>query len=307
MSLLPIISLADLADDPTRALKQLACACRESGFFYLIDHGLPAALIEAHIRSAHAFFGLPSAVKTAYGHAHQPGFPVTARGYVGERGEILHPAEGPDLKQHFDWGIDRPGQSPFSGPSLLPDDAIAPGFTVSALALQDEVMGRLLPPLRHAIVQALGLPATLLDPYFGKPTLIQRCSYYPAAGGTAGRHTDNGFITVLIQQPLPHPSLSIFTRGQWQPVPCVDGAVVINLGDMLARWSGAQLVSTPHRVQHCQAQARVSLAFFIYPDIDAVITPLDAGPAFSTRAVMLNNFDAIWRRREGAGRALELA
>lgn len=307
MSNLPIISLADLANDPNRAIKQLGNACRDSGFFYLIDHGLSAALIEEHIHSAHAFFRLPSALKAAYGHAHQPGFPATARGYVGERGEILHPAEGADLKQHFDWGIDRAGQSPFSGPSLVPDDAVAPGFTASALALQQAVMGRLLMPLRHAIVQALGLPASLLDAHFGQPTLIQRSSYYPAAGGTAGRHTDNGFMTVLIQQPLPQPSLSIFTQGQWQPVPCVDGAVVINLGDMLARWSGARLVSTPHRVQHCQAQARVSLAFFIYPDIDAVITPLDGAPAFSTQTVMLNNFDAIWRRRQGAGRALELA
>lgn len=307
MSILPVISFAQLVRDPAQGIDRLGRACRESGFFYLVDHGLPAALIEDNFQNAHAFFRLPDRLKAAYGHAHQPGFPATARGYVGERGETLHPAEGPDRKQHFDFGIDRSGNAPFNGPSHLPGNHIAPGFSASALALQHVVMTQLLTPLRHAITQGLDLPATALDAHFEKPTLIQRCCYYPADGGFAGRHTDNGFLTVLIQQPLPQPSLSVFSQGQWRPVPCVDGALVINLGDMLARWSGDRLVSTPHRVQHQQPQPRVSLAFFIYPDIGAVITPLDGGPTFTTQDVMLNNFDAIWRRRAGAGRALELA
>jgi isopenicillin N synthase-like dioxygenase len=306
MSVLPIISLAQLIERQPHALKQLKTACVDDGFFYLTEHGLSPVLIERYLSTAQAFFALPEHVKQQFGHARQIGNPKTARGYVGAHGETLHPAAGPDNKQHLDWGIDRPGGAAFAGPSLLPGNLIAPGLNQCAYALQHEVMTGLFPDLRHAIAIALDIPLHTFEKHFQRPTLIQRASHYPAGTGTAGKHTDNGFLTVLIQQFLPQPSLRIHTRGQWRDVPCLEGAVLINLGDMLQRWTNGQLVSTAHQVLHRQAGTRTSLAFFIYPDIDANITPLDGGPVFTTKEVMLNNFDSIWIRKQGAGRARQL-
>lgn len=303
---LPVISLAQLAACEPQALAQLHDACVHDGFFYLVEHSLSAVLIERYLNAAQAFFALPESVKQRFGHDRQPGYPPTARGYVGAYGETLHPDAGPDNKQHLDWGIDRPGCAPFSGPSVLPDEHVAPGLNASAYALQGEVMEHLFPNLRRAIATALTLPAHAFDAHFRRPTLIQRASYYPARSGTAGKHTDNGFLTVLIQQPLPQPSLRVHTRGQWCDVPCLEGAVLVNLGDLLQRWTHGRLVSTAHQVLHRQPSARVSLAFFIYPDIDAIITPIDDGPSFSTAEVMLDNFDSIWVRKQGAGRARQL-
>lgn len=306
MPVLPVISLAQLAAREPWVLAQLSAGCEQDGFFYLVDHGLPGALIERYMGAAEAFFALPEPVKQRFGHAHQPGYPHTARGYVGAFGETLHPDAGPDNKQHLDWGIDRPGGAPFSGPSLLPGDDLAPGLNACAYALQVEVMQQVFPQLRRAIASALQLPAQAFDAHFRQPTLIQRASYYPAGAGTAGKHTDNGFLTLLIQQPLPQPSLRIYSRGQWLDVPCLEGAVLVNLGDMLQRWTNERLVSTAHQVLHRQPSARVSLAFFIYPDIDAIIAPIGGGPSFSPAEVMLENFDSIWVSKQGAGRARQL-
>lgn len=307
MTALPVLSLRELADDKPEALHALTRACSEDGFFYLVDHQLSRALINDCLEAAQRFFQLPHATKMRYGHARQPGYPPTARGYVRPYGETLHPAHGPDRKQHLDWGLDRPGGGAFCGPGLVPDDATAPGLTAAALSLQASVVEHIFPLLRRAIAHALDLPDGVLEAYFAAPVVIQRASYYPADGGSAGKHTDNGFLTVLIQQPLAQPSLQIFTQDRWRDVPCLDNALVINLGDMLQRWTAGKWVSTPHQVCHRQARHRVSLAFFLYPSLDAVISPLDGGADFNTQAMMLNNFDSIWQRGTGAGRAQELA
>ncbi|MBD8483523.1 isopenicillin N synthase family dioxygenase [Pseudomonas coleopterorum] len=303
---LPVISLAQLIARKPEAVAQLHDACVHDGFFYLVEHDLSAELIKRYLSAAQAFFALPESVKQRFGHHRQLGYPRTARGYVAAYGETLHPDAGPDNKQHLDWGIDRCGGAPFSGPSVLPDKHVAPDLNASAYALQDEVMEHLFPNLRRAIATALALPPHAFDAHFRRPTLIQRASYYPANSGTAGKHTDNGFLTVLIQQPLPQPSLRVHTRGEWRDVPCLEGAVLVNLGDLLQRWTNGRLVSTAHQVLHRQPDARVSLAFFIYPDIDAIISPIGGGPSFSTAEVMLDNFDSIWVRKQGAGRARQL-
>ena len=139
--------------------------------------------------------------------------------------------------------------------------------------------------------------------------MIQRVLEYPAHHGVAGMHTDNGIFTILIQELLPSPSLRVYTRGAWIDVPSLPGTFVINLGDMLQRWTNGRFVSTPHEVNHDLAVSRTSLAFFVYPNIDAVFTPLE-GPAnerISVRDMMMRNFDSIWVEGTGAGRARELS
>ncbi|ERO60118.1 MULTISPECIES: isopenicillin N synthase family dioxygenase [Pseudomonas] len=304
-----IVSLARL-QDPRGASEEVArlrASCVEHGFFYLQDHGVPASLVHDAMGAAQGFFALPQAVKCRFGQDHQQVHPKTSRGYVGAYGETLHAPSGPDCKQHFDLGIEAaPGDLPFTGPNVLPSEAQAPGFARHMLALQEWVMGRIFPGVLQAMAQALGQAPGFFTPHFARPTLIQRALYYPAGAGGAGMHTDNGIFTVLFQDPRDQGSLRAWSRGRWLDVPYREGALVMNLGDMLMKWSNGHFVSTPHQVVHRAAHPRLSIAFFIYPDIEARFVPLHGTGTIACRDVMLENFASIWQRGEGAGRARDL-
>ncbi|MCV3244037.1 isopenicillin N synthase-like dioxygenase [Mesorhizobium robiniae] len=83
-------------------------------------------------------------------------------------------------------------------------------------------------------------------------------------------------------------------------------SLVVNLGDMLQALSDDRFKSTPHQVVHTGTTDRISLPFFIYPDIDARLTSRQGKQTFNVADVMLRNFDSIWETGNGAGRAREL-
>ncbi len=305
------ISLRTLASGQTRAQEQLRRACIEHGFFLLHEHGVDPTLIEATLAASRRFFELPLATKQRYGHAAQVVKPASSRGYIPLHGEILHPHRGPDAKESFDLGLERsPSTEEFTGPTTLPDERTAPDFARAHFALQDAVMRRVVPPLVRALGWLLG--DSELEAAFEDPVLIQRVTCYPPRRGGAGKHTDTGMFTLLLQEQLAAPSLRVCTGGAWVPVPCVPNTFVVNLGDMLQHWSAGNFVSTPHEVVHELPVSRLSVAFFVYPTIDIVFTPLNSAGSstrapVSVRDVMLQNYRSIWTTKSGAGRASELA
>ena len=112
---------------------------------------------------------------------------------------------------------------------------------------------------------------------------------------------------ILIQENFPQPSLRVHAKEEWIDAPCVEDAFVINLGDMLQMWTKGLFVSTPHEVIHSNSDAtRISIPFFVYPNIDAIIKPFGTEEKISCKEVMLNNFTSIWETHKGAGRAKEL-
>jgi len=309
MSTLPIISLAEL--DQARAgdleIKKLYHACYEYGFFYLKDIPIARTLVDRVMQATRNFFTLPEEIKRNYGHDRQKVYPQTSRGYVPMHGEFLNEEIGFDPKEVFDFGIDKPlSDKPFIGPNIVPDDRVAPDFAASHYALQNEVMEKLVPKLLRAIALALGLDEHWFDPDFQEPVLIHRTIYYPPGSGKAGKHTDNGIFTCLFQEYLPNPSLRVYTKSEWIDAPCLENALVINLGDMLQMWTDGLFVSTPHEVIHNLDISRISIPFFIYPDIDTQIKVMGTENTISSREVMLKNFESIWVTHEGAGRAQEL-
>ncbi|WP_200817721.1 isopenicillin N synthase family dioxygenase [Calothrix rhizosoleniae] len=309
MEHLPIISLSELAkeDLDNQEIKKLYNACYECGFFYLKDHGVSTSAIEQTIDASKNFFHLPESIKGNYGHDMQKVYPPTSRGYVPLHGEYLHEEIGFDPKEVFDLGLDKPlSDKPFTGPNILPDDTVAPGFATSHYNLQQEIITKVVPKLLRAIALALGLEATWFDQYFNDLILIHRTIYYPENGGKAGKHTDNGIFTVLIQEQLPHPSLRVHTKDSWIDVPCLENTFIINLGDMLQMWTNGLFVSTPHEVIHELSASRISIPFFIYPNIDTIIEPFGKTGKISSQEVMLKNFESIWVTHKGAGRAQEL-
>ncbi|MEZ4862721.1 MAG: 2-oxoglutarate and iron-dependent oxygenase domain-containing protein [Caldilineaceae bacterium] len=309
MNTLPIISLAafDQPDHAPAEAQKLFDACKECGFFYLQDHGVDPALIQRTMAASRTFFCLPEAVKGRYGHAVQTVYPPASRGFIPMYGEILHKEDGADAKELFDLGFERPASDkPFTGSTVLPNEAVAPDFAYSQLALQEAIMGQVTPKLLHALARALGQDPTYFDPYFVDPTLIQRVIHYPGSYSSAGRHTDTGIFTVLIQEQTVAPSLHVYSQGAWIPAPYIEGTFVINLGDMLQYWTDGLFVSTPHQVTHRAASSRVSMPFFVFPNIDTVFTSLASGKKVSVQEVMLKNFESIWVAGTGSGRAQEL-
>ena len=115
---------------------------------------------------------------------------------------------------------------------------------------------------------ALGLPATFFDPHFERPTAWVRLMHYPPEPpGTpsdqygAAPHTDYGFITFLAQDGLG--GLEVRARdGQWIAAPPIAHTFVVNVADMLARWSNDRWLSTPHRVRNVSGRDRYSVPFF---------------------------------------------
>lgn len=308
MTTLPQISLAKLAADATRheERERLRLACEEYGFFYL-EHGIPKEQISEAIQASRRFFALPQSTKERYGHAAQDVYPITARGYSPLHGEVLHPEAGPDPKEMFDLGIENEGdRRPFAGCTRLPDDAVAPGFARSLLALQATVVNEVVPQLGMALADLLVMEEGWFRRHFNPPTVLQRVIRYPSTGGMAGKHTDNGFFTLLLQEELPTRSLQVWFGGRWVPAPSLPDSLVVNLGDMLQALSDDRFKSTPHQVVHTGPAERISLPFFIYPDIDARLTSRQGKQTFSVAEVMLRNFESIWETRDGAGRAREL-
>lgn len=309
MSNLPIFSLATLSNGEREnpEIRRLYDVCDEHGFFYLQDHGVSPEAVQRTLEASRRFFHLPETTKLQYDHEHQVVYPSSARGYVPEYGETLQVQAGPDRKEIFDMGFERPiSDEPFIGPTVLPDDTVAPDFAAAHFQLQHEIMTKVVPPLLRAFSLALNLEAHWFDRFFTEPTLIQRVIHYPALYSGAGKHTDNGIFTVLIQEQHENPSLRVHTKDAWIDVPCLENTFIINLGDMLQLWTNGLFVSTPHEVIHSRPVTRLSMPFFIYPNIDAVIEPFGSGEQIKSRDVMLKNFESIWVTQEGAGRSSEL-
>lgn len=309
MEHLPIISLSELDKNDLHnpEIARLYDACYECGFFYLKDHGISRDLVEQTIDASRNFFNLSEEIKCQYGHDMQTVYPATSRGYVPLRGEYLNKEVGFDPKQIFDLGIDKPlSDKAFTGPNIAPEDSIAPGFLASQYNLQQEIMTKIVPKLLKAISLALDLAPDWFDEYFTEAVLIHRTIYYPEKSGQAGKHTDNGIFTILIQEQLPHPSLRVHTQDKWIDAPCLEDMFIINLGDMLQMWTKGLFVSTPHEVIHEHPVSRISIPFFIYPNIDAIIKPFGTEETISSQEVMLKNFESIWVTHKGAGRAEEL-
>ena len=162
-----------------------------------------------------------------------------------------------------------PLQGPNQWPHWLPD------FRTRMAQFEREVDA----VARHIvrlITISLGLPAHALDHHFERPTTFLRALHYPPQEpgpddqfGSAP-HTDYGIITVLAQDSSG--GLQVRPRGgDWIDAPPMDNTFVLNVGDMLARWTNNRFVSTPHRVINRSGGDRYSLPYFLDPGMDTVI------------------------------------
>jgi isopenicillin N synthase-like dioxygenase len=263
---------------------------RATGFVAVTGHGVPDATIEAAWTAAASFFALP-AERKARARAPYPGYPY---GYLAPETESLARSHGieapPDRKESFNGG-------PMSAPSGLTDpEALAfcyaptiwpeaPDGFRHAWAAYYAAMETLAERIMTAFAVALGLPEAFFAPFVDAPISALRALNYPAltsppAPGQirAGAHTDYGSLTILLPQAESRGLEIRAPDGNWIEVRPRPGAFIVNIGDLMGRWTNDRWTSTLHRVvipADGGAARRQSFAFFHQPNWNAEIAPLD--------------------------------
>jgi isopenicillin N synthase-like dioxygenase len=261
---LPVIDVAGLlsTDGAERAEvgRRIGDACEDRGFFYIVGHGVPDAMIAETLAAARAFFDLPQDAKAAIDKS----LSSANRGYEPLGGQTLEAGTAPDLKEGFYLGAEaEPGRFN-QGANQWPTEP--PNFPLTMLAYHRR-MSVLAERLMMGLALSLDLPETAFTTFCRDPIAVLRLLHYPpqpaaATGRGAGAHTDFGALTILLQDSVG--GLELYDRAVdgWTSPPPMAGAYVVNLGDLIARWTNDRYRSTPHRVVNRSGRRRYSIPFF---------------------------------------------
>jgi isopenicillin N synthase-like dioxygenase len=270
LATLPVLNLAD---DPQRFADEIGGSFREFGFALVRDHGLDPALIAEGWRLTAAFFALTEPDKRRY---HIDGL-AGARGYTPFGTEIAKGAAQTDLKEFWHVGRDLPAGHRLAAsmpPNVWPDRPDRFRETFEALFADLDRVGAV---ILSRIAMHLGLDADWFGPAIEDGNSVLRLLHYPpipanaarAAEGAirAGAHEDINLITLLLG--AEEAGLELLGRnGQWLPVTPPEGALVVNIGDMLQRLTNHVLPSTTHRVRNPSGErarhSRYAMPFFLH-------------------------------------------
>ena len=279
MTAVPRIDVSGLQDgtDARGVATQIDAACRASGFFSVVGHGIDPGLRDRLDVLSRAFFSLPDDEKSLVamhqgGRAWRGWFPVGAELTSGR----------PDRKEGLYFGTELGPEDPrvaaglpLHGPNLVP--ARPEGLVTAALEYMDAVVG-----LGQTLLRGMALGLGLDDDWFAQhltadPVVLFRVFHYPPVPAadtswSVGEHTDYGLLTLLAQDG--NNGLEVRTDEGWVAVPADPDVVVVNLGDMLERMTGGAYRSTAHRVRNQTGQGRLSFPLFLDPGWDTEVQPL---------------------------------
>ncbi len=287
-----VTALLDPVASPARVgqvARQIDAACRAIGFFAVTGHGVADRVIAELCAAAYGFFDLPAAEKLLVRRPR----PEQNWGCIPPGDETLARLAGretpPDRKELFAIGpFDLSDEPYFTGPAAYPN--LAPNLWPERPPILAPVMKaywrsleRLAVALCRGYAVALGLPADYFVNSTDRHVSQLRLMHYPASSEPplpsqlrAGEHTDLGMMT-LLHSDNAIGGLQVKRRdGRWIDAPVMPGSFVVNLGDMMMRWTNDRWVSTPHRVvnppQGAEAiSRRLSIGMFFIPNYDAEI------------------------------------
>lgn len=288
----PIIDLSGIYGDAD-ARRAVAAVIREAaenmGFFYIKNHGIPKAVVDAARAQSEAFFTQPEAKKREATTAQSRFF----NGWTEKYAYQISPTESRDHREAFMWRYDPRYDPAHAGagagadavpaevrPWLMGEEFVweatahLPGFKEDMLAYWRHCLG-LARRLIRVFATALDLPETYFDHLVTFPGADGVVNYYPknvvppnGDGDDAavidvgiGAHTDLQSFTLLWQDMVG--GLQVLTKeGQWVKVPPVEDTFVVNIGDFLMRLSNDRFKSTVHRVYNRAPVDRYSMPFF---------------------------------------------
>lgn len=287
---IPVVDLGETFEGGSaareRAADAIQNACRQTGFFYVSNHRVPARLIDAQFDAAKRFFDLPLDDKLAI---HMKKSPTTA-GYEPIGGQTLDSQDDkaekapPDLKESFYCGLETAPDDPRFPRPLRPFGhnqwPALPGFQEQMIDYYG-AMSSLGAHLLRLLARSLEMPEDWFERFHSPAAATLRLIKYPPQAVDAkfnqigaGAHTDWGGITILAQDSVG--GLEVQTVDScWiegRPIP---GTFVINLGDLMARWTNGVYSSNLHRVRNNSSQRdRYSIPFFYGPYPTSTIAPI---------------------------------
>lgn len=287
MHSIPIIDFAGVRDGEAGRIRETARkvfeACAGMGFFYIKNHGVKQEIIEGAAAAAHDFFHQPAERKA------EVSANANHRGFHALGDALMYGAKKPDYKEFYSIGLELPPDDPnvlagekLRGPNNWPPfmPALQP-----ALYAYFEAVGACGRDLLRVVSASLGIDEDFFAPRYTKPLQRTQIIYYPSPDETADElqfgvapHTDYGCITLLWQDGSGGLQVRERTSRRWIDAPPVPGTFVINVGDLLARWTDDRFTSTPHRVINRSGRERFSIATFYDPDFAVVVDPHDLGP-----------------------------
>lgn len=319
---IPVIDLTASFSPVLAERRQLAWevhkACRETGFFYVVNHRIPQRLIEDQFAWSARFFQLPLDSKLAIDMKKSP----SKVGYEPIGAQVLDSQddsgdEAPfDLKESFQCALEAGADHPMVklgmrgfGYNQWPD--ALPGFKDHTLAYQ-AAMRDLGDRVLRLIALSLDLDEDYFEAMYDHPGLGLRMLNYPPQPASAkanqigaGAHTDWGGVTLLAQDDVG--GLEVCNAaGDWIAATPVPGSFVVNLGDLMARWTNGVYNSNLHRVMNngVRKAERKSIAFFYSPRPTATIEPLPTcvgpdRPAQFATCTASEHMDEMFRRSYG--------
>jgi isopenicillin N synthase-like dioxygenase len=321
---IPVIDFGPAFRGEPGGLEAVAAEVRRAservGFFYLAGHGVPGPIVEAGFAAAREFHGLPMEEKARLA-LNENNIGYLAVNQSMQRHSTVHRATRPNFNESFfishDRGPDHPdvvAGTVLRGRNQWPDGhprmrAAMVGYFKALEALGERMLS--------VLARALELPADHFAPYFGGEAHINlRFLHYPPQETDddeqfgQGPHTDNSFVTILAREDVPGLAVGL-PSGEWLAPPVIPGTFLVNLGNMMKRWSNDRFRSTPHGVLNDSGRDRYSIAFFYSPNVSAVIEclPSCVGPDNSPRYppavyrdLVLEFYNAnYFHRREYAG------
>ncbi len=298
---IPVIDITPLRNgsNAKAVADALHAASKELGFIYIKGHGIAEESIQASRRCALEFFRNHTSDKKSVSVSDKH------RGWLAQGRAKMQTDVRADLKESFVWGYqDKSGNTPQDHP--LRGANQWPKFMP---LMQEQAMDffHQAHELAHHLMRGFALGLGLDENFFLRTSArpLSRASfvYYPHQPEEMGEnqfgvgpHTDFGVLTVLCQDNVGGLQIEDI-NGQWMEAPPIDGTMIVNVADLLARWTDGAYKSTPHRVVNRSGKERLSLVLAFDPDPHTLIDARDVfGTDYPAKEAPISCADyLVWR------------
>ena len=283
---IPVIDVRPLRSGNRQAMQEVARQLRQAaegiGFFYIRNHCIPSQVIQQAHAATKQFFQQPKDWKNQLkiNHNHH--------GFLAVGQAKMEKATRVDLKESFVWGLDLPDEhpdltekNPFLGRNQWPTEM--PEFRASVYPFFEAGLecGK---DMMRAFALSLDLPEEVFLQATNQPIARSSVIYYPPQSSDLGEtqfgvapHTDYGCLTLLWQDSVG--GLEVQTRqGEWVTAHPLEDTLVVNVGDLLSRWTNNAFQSTLHRVINRKNVERYSMAIAWDPNFETLVDPAEVFP-----------------------------
>ncbi|KAM0464862.1 hypothetical protein ACHAPV_001853 [Trichoderma viride] len=269
----PVIDFSGFLSGDQQQMQQCADqirdACLTQGFFQIVNHDIPASLQKDIFKASKAFFALPVEEKMKLDKSLNK----YNRGYEVMHGQMIEANTRPDLKEGYYVSRDLPMDHPqvkaekfAHGPNVWPE-SLGEAFRETCMDYLNRIV-KLTEEVMRAMAMSLGYDADYFqefctDPIRQMPMLCKEACI--------GAHRDFGVITLLLQGDVPGLEVWDEEVKDWYPVPPVEGAYVVNMGNLFEQWTNDKYISNVHRVINRSGEERFSIPFNYNGNPDFII------------------------------------